>query len=210
MAPHFACVLYWQRMIGTQPTLQRDDTERILAEVRTDASRRRRPALAVLVGLPASGKSRVAEGLRARTGAVVLESDALRRLLFPRRTYAAEESQRLFAAIHGAIDELLAEGASVVLDATNIAEAERAPLYQLAERRGVRLVLVRVTAPGTVTRRRLARRERAGVGRSEADARVYERMRSRVEELTRPHHLIDTSQEMGPALAAIAKEMLAS
>jgi hypothetical protein len=199
-------------MIATQtpPQAGREDVARILADVRAHASRRKRPALAVLVGLPASGKSRVAEELRARTGAVVLESDALRRLLFPRRTYSAEESRRLFAAVHRAIEELLAEGVSVIVDATNLAEAERAPLYEIAERRGARLVLAQVSAPGALVRRRLARRETTGVSRSEADLRVYQRMRSRVEEIQRPHHVVDTSQEIEPALAAIAKEMTGS
>ena len=187
---------------------RRQDVDQILAHVRPGASHRKRPALAVLVGLPASGKSRVAGELRARTGAVVLESDTLRRLLFPRRTYSAEESQRLFAAIHEAAAELLAEGVSVVVDATNLAEAEREPLYEIAERQGARLVLVLVKAPDPLARRRLVRRELTGVSRSEADLRIYERMRGRLEGLQRPHHVVDTSQEMEPTLAAIATEMM--
>ena len=195
-------------MVVTEAPARREDIDRILAEVTTYASRRKHPALAVLVGLPASGKSRVAEELQARTGAVVLESDALRRLLFSRRTYSAAESGRLFAAVHGAIEELLADGVSVVLDATNVAESERAPLCEMAERLGARLVLVQVTAPAALIRRRLGRREGTRVGHSEADARVYERMRSRVEEIQRPHHVVDTSEDIRPLIAAIAKEMI--
>lgn len=197
-------------MISTELTGRPEDVARILAEAEPYTLHRKRPALAVLVGLPASGKSRIAEELRARTGAVVLESDALRRLLFSRRTYDAEESRRLFAAIHAAIEKLLADGVPVVLDATNLAESERAPLYEMTDRRGVRLVLVQVTAPEPVLQQRLAQREATGVSRSEADLRVFERMRSRVEAIQRPHHVVDTSQGIEPALAAIAKEMLGS
>lgn len=161
----------------------------------------------MLVGLPAAGKTRVAEELRARTGAVTLESDAMRHLLFSRRTYSPSESRRLFAAIHEAIDELLADAVSVVLDATNLREAERAPLYEIADRRGAKLVLVEVTAPGALIRERLARRESAGSSLSEADTRVYERMLARTETIQRPHHVVDTSQDTGPIVAAIAKEM---
>ena len=194
-------------MIATQPTVRRDNVARILAEVNAGGPQRQRPALVVLVGLPASGKSRVAGELRERTGAVVLESDGLRRLLFPQRTYSARESQQLFAAIHAAIDELLSEGATVVLDATNLAEEERAPLRDMAARWDARLVFVRVTAPDSLIRRRLANRSFDDVDGSEANVRVYERMRSRVEELRQPHHTVDTSQEIGPALAGIAKEL---
>jgi hypothetical protein len=186
------------------------DVERILAAVRPDATRRPRPALAVLVGLPASGKSRVAAELRARTGAVVLESDELRRLLFPRRTYRAEESRRLFAAIHAATEQLLREGVSVIVDATNLAQAERAPLYDIAERTGARLSVVLVTAPPELARRRLARRAGTGVTYSEADAQVYERMSRRLEPIQRPHHVVDTSQEIEPVVRAVVREMMGS
>ena len=197
-------------MIATESpsTARQRDVARILDRIGPHASRRKRATLAVLVGLPASGKSRIAEALRSRTGAVALESDELRRLLFPRRTYSPLESQRLFAAIHAAIEQLLAERVSVILDATNLAEAERAPLCEIAERQGARLVLAEVTAPERVVRRRLARRGATGASRSEADLRVYERMRSRVEEIQRPHYVVDTSQEIASVLADIAKEMI--
>jgi len=184
--------------------------ERILASVEVPAERRERPALAVLVGLPAAGKSRIAQELRTRTGAVVLESDGLRRLLFPRRSYSAVESRRLFAAVHRAIERLLEEGIPVVLDATNLAEAERAPLYELTRRQGARLVLVRVTAPPSLARRRLARRRAHREGRSEAGLDVYEQMRWREEAIARPHHVVDTSKPNERAVAAIAKEMMQS
>ena len=94
-----------------------------------------------------------------------------------------------------------------MLDATNLTEAQRAPLYQIAERCDAKLILVQVTAPHALVRLRMARREATGVGRSEADLAVYERMRSRLEEVQRQHHVVDTSQGIEPALAAIAKEM---
>lgn len=200
-------VLYWQSMIDTRVPARREDVERIVAAVEPDAARREPPALVVLVGLPASGKSRIAEELRHRTGAVVLESDAMRRLLFRRRTYSTFESGRLFAAIHEAIERLLADGVSVVLDATNLMESERTPLYEMAERAGAKLVIVEVTAPESLIRRRLGRRQSAGTSLSEADERVLERMLARVEEIQRPHYTVDTSQEVGAILTTIAKEM---
>ena len=181
-----------------------EDVERIIAAVRRRVAPRERPVLTVLVGLPATGKTRVAAELQARTSAVVLESDELRRLLFRQRTYSPLESRRLFAAIHEATERLLAEGVSVILDATNVAEAERRPLYKMTERHGARLVLVRVSAPPALVRRRLARRS-AG---DQADVHVYERMRARLEPVGRPHHVVNTSQSTRAAVAAIAKEMM--
>ena len=195
------------RQAGVRATAK-GDVERILAQVAPAPRRSSRPALAVLVGLPGSGKSTVAEVLRARMGCVVLESDALRRLLVARPTYSSTESRRLFEAIHEAIAALLAEGVSVVLDATNVAESERAPLYDIAEQANARLVLVQVTAPEPTIRRRLAGRHENADGGSDANLDVYERMQSRVEEIQRPHHLVDTSKEVAPVLDAVAKEMM--
>ncbi len=197
-------------MIATEMPTRREDVRRILADVRPGASRADHATLTVLVGLPGSGKSWVAKALRARTGATVLESDALRRRLFSRRSYSAGESRRLFTAIHGAIDELLAQHLSVVLDATNLVEAERAPLYEIADRHGATIVVVQVTAPDRVIRRRVARREAEGAAFSEADLRVYERMRMHMEEIQRTHHVVDTSQAAESALATIAEEMNAT
>ncbi len=195
-------------MTPTAPPATDPDVQRILAHAARGAARRARPALTVLVGLPGSGKSRLAAELRGRTGCVVLESDALRKLLVRRPAYSALESRRLFQAVHKAIAALLADGVSVVLDATNVAESEREPLYELADHQGARLVLVQVTAPAAVIRRRLSQRTSTDAGGSDADERVYERMRERVEEIQRPHHLVDTSQDIEPVVAAIAKEMM--
>lgn len=168
----------------------------------------RRPVLVVLVGLPGSGKTRLARMVRERTGAVVLESDYLRRLLFGRPTYSQEESRTLFRAVHAAADRLLERGAAVILDATNLLEREREPLYAIAERRGARLVLVRLVAPRWLTHRRLrARQVAAGDEYSEAGIAVYERMRFAEQPIGRDHIVVDTSKDVRPAVDRIVEEM---
>lgn len=180
------------------------DVQRILNAVENKARRpSNTPALAVLSGLPGTGKSTLARALRDRTGALVLESDALRRLFVPRPAYSAAESERLFAAIHGAIDALLEHGRSVILDATNLTEAERAPVRAIAAERGARLVVVEVTAPSALVRQRLSSR----TSTSDADVSVYERMRKRLEEIKGPHFVADTSQETEAVAAEIVEEL---
>ena len=210
LAPSNTYVLYFQRMTAIVASTQLErDVVRILCSLEPSTVKAARPALLVLVGLPAAGKTHIATELQRRTGAAVLESDAIRSLLFRQRRYTRWESQRLFGAIHAAIDALLSDGVSVILDATNVAEAERRPLYAMAEQRNAKLILARVTAPSGVARERLARRADEET-HSEADVRVYESMLSRSEEIRRPHHVIDTSGEIEPALATIVREMTAS
>ncbi len=186
----------------------RSDVERILRHVEPLPPPRPKPALVALVGLPGAGKTWLAAELRRRTGAVVLESDDLRALLFGRPTYSVDESRRLFAAIHAAIEDILRRGASVILDATNLAEGEREPLYRIAEATGARLVVVRVVAPRWLIHRRLARRTlRIEPSRSEAGVLVYERMRRRFEPIERPHFRVDTSRDTAAVIDAIVREM---
>jgi hypothetical protein len=163
-------------------------------------------------GLPGSGKSRFCRALRRRTSAVVLESDALRRTLFREPDHSQPESRRLFAAIHAAIERLLRAGIHTIFDATNLAEWQREPVYAIAERAGARLILVWMEAPPAVVQGRLADRRRRVDPRdsSTAGPAVYERMRAQVEEIRRPHRVVDTSQGMQEALEAIAEEMESS
>jgi DegV family protein with EDD domain len=163
------------------------------------------PALVVLCGLPGSGKSTFARLLRERVPLAVLESDRLRKLLFGRPTYSAQESSRLFQAIHALADRLLARGIPVLIDATNLREAHRRPLYAMAERHGARLVVVQVEAPPQVVRQRLQRRQqlRPIDDWSDAGVEVYERMQAQVEPIGRPYIRVDTSRELGPALEEV-------
>lgn len=166
------------------------------------------PALVMVSGLPGSGKSYFSRELCRRHPLAHLNSDALRRVLFPRPNHGGE-SERLFAAVHALIERLLARGAGVVLDATSLKEAYRRPLYEIAERAGAALVIVQTEAPETVARERLE--ARAGGGdpedASEATVEVYDRMRKEAAPIERPHIRVDTSRDIGPALERVLQQL---
>jgi predicted kinase len=183
------------------------DIDLILHSLGTLPPPQERPALVVIAGLPATGKSQFSRDLTRRTPAVILVSDVLRRLLFERPTYSWQESRRLFAAIHATAKRLLESGVSCVVDATNLAEVHRQPLYDIARRTGAKLIVVEVTAPAEVALKRLSERAAAGESASEADAAVYTRMLGEWEAIEREHHVVDTSKPTGRLSAAIAREM---
>lgn len=167
------------------------------------------PAFIVVSGLPGSGKSHFCSRLAERLPFVILESDALRKTLFPSPSYSPQENNRLFQTCHLLIERLLKKGIPLILDATNLSERYREHLYSIADRLDVKLILVRVEAPAKVVRERLkARQEGANLeNKSDADWEVYRRMEPAVEKIRRNHYAVDTSRDITPVLDKIIREV---
>lgn len=166
-----------------------------------------RPVFIVIVGLPGTGKTFFVKRLTEHLPYIVLESDAIRKKLYPRPNYSPRESAALFRAIHYLIGELLQKGVSVILDATNLSEKNRRPLYRIAEGANARLILVRVEAPEAVVRQRLnARSQRPGSSKSDADWAVYQRMKAEDERITRRHFTVNTARDMTAVIERIVRE----
>ncbi len=167
------------------------------------------PSLIVISGLPGTGKSYFARRLAERVPAAIVESDAMRKALFPTPWYTPEESQRMFHATHVLIEDLLRRGISVIFDATNLMEHHREPLYNIAERLKAKLVIVKVEAPPEVVRERLRRRaESPEAGeKSDADWEVYRKMLGDREKIRRNHFVVDTSRDIAPVVDKIAREL---
>jgi predicted kinase len=160
----------------------------------------------LLVGPPGVGKSTLARALSERAGLSVIESDDVRRTLFSAPNYSKYESGRVFDVVHAAAEERVANCGGVIVDATNLIEAERASFYGIAERLGAHLIVVRLTAAPSVVRRRLARRTREeGPGPAAVD--VYERMRRIRQRIMEPHVVVDTTAGVEAALEAVMREI---
>lgn len=164
-----------------------------------------KPAFIVVSGLPGTGKSYFCRKLAERLHFVILESDVLRRALFPSPGYDPTESRRLFQAIHLLIEGLLKRGMPLILDATNLSERYREHLYSIADHLDVRLVLVKVEAPPGVVRERLKARREDPQSKSDADWGVYQKLRSSVEKIWRNHYVVDTSRDITPVLDKIVR-----
>ena len=167
-----------------------------------------KPAFIVVSGLPGTGKTYFCAKLAERLHFVVLESDALRKMLFSSPGYSPEESARLFRALHHLIEGLLKKGISLILDATNLSERNRERLYNISERLEVKLVLVRVEAPPEVVYERLKSRVggASAPGNSDADWSVYQKMKLTVDKIRRNHYAVDTSRDITPVLDKIVRE----
>lgn len=165
-----------------------------------------KPCFIVVSGLPGTGKSYFCGKLAERLPFLILESDALRKTLFPTPSHSRQESSHLFQAIHVLIERLLKKGISLILDATNLSERYRERLYSIADRLDAKLILVRVEAPPQVVHERLKNRLENSETKSDADWAVYQRMQPAVQKIRRNHYAVDTSRDITPVLDKIVRE----
>ncbi|MFH0846969.1 MAG: ATP-binding protein [Chloroflexota bacterium] len=167
-----------------------------------------RPVLIVVSGLPGTGKSYFSRRLAEKIPLLILESDRLRKTLFAKPSYSAAESGALFQAVNVLIEELLRDGISLILDATNLSESYRERLYRISEKAEAKFILVQTRAPAEVISTRLKAREKAPDSMSDADWAVYQKLLPTAEPIKMRHFVVDTSRDIEPALRRIVKEAM--
>ena len=182
---------------------------RAYADIAVRHLRRGAVRLALVGGLPGSGKTTVAGLLADELGAVLLSSDRLRKELVgldptrhaaaPYRAgiYTAEHTERTYGELLRRAEELLSRGESVVLDASWSAAEERELASKVADRTYSTLTPLRCVAPQPVTTARL--RTRTG-SLSDADPAIAHAMAADAEPWPEAA-IVDTSGTPANALA---------
>lgn len=110
-----------------------------------------KPSLVMMVGLPGSGKSTEASRLASEMNGVVLSSDALRGELFGDESHQ-ENPGRVFDELYRRARKHLADGTTVLVDATNIAAKKR--ISALQQFRNVHKVCIYMDTPPFICRSR--------------------------------------------------------
>lgn len=158
----------------------------------------RRPVLVLLVGAPATGKSRLARRLATELDAQIVESDRVRKQLFAEPRYTGGEHAAVYGWCHTVLRSVLVCGRSVIFDATNLEERIRRRVYDIAENCAAQLAIVWVTAPASVVQERMLRRRDGDDvdDASDADWRVYLDLRHKAEPIRRPHLIVNTAADI--------------
>lgn len=168
-----------------------------------------RPTLVMISGLPGSGKSYFAEQLAQRLPAVVIRTDEVRKILFPKPTYQGWESGVVYLTSQRLAKQYLLSGKNVIFDGTNLTESSRKQIYRIAADAGTQLAIVETFAPEQAIRKRLRQRARGGGETYQSDATwdIYLEMRRRQQPIKREHWTVDTSKDFGPDLDRIIKSV---
>lgn len=188
------------------PAKQRDQARRTaLSYTHLASAYELPPALILMCGLPACGKTWVAERVAPFLDPCVLSSDVVRKRMagiplgkrhkgaYEDGIYSPEAKRRTYATLLERGLEAVAAGRTAVVDATFGTRAFRAPYIEAAERLGVPLILVHVHADEAVIAERMERRAKDPNEASDATFQVYLAARERFEapDEMRPEQVVD-------------------
>lgn len=197
-----------------------DTARRYLRLAAVSAIEEQGPWWLIFCGLPASGKSTIAEALRKASDEVwpVFSSDRIRKELagipstepLPEQFYVSEFSRRTYDELRSRSAEATRRSPVIILDANFRGREERALARKAAAAAGARLAILRVDAEEETVKARFDRRATDPDAESDADYAVYWKMKSAYEppEPAEADRLFPIAGENAPAEAA--DELLAS
>jgi aminoglycoside phosphotransferase family enzyme/predicted kinase len=154
------------------------------------------PLLLITCGLVATGKTMLARALGEATGMAIISSDVVRKELaglaprerrferFGRGIYSPRFSQRTYKALLERARAALAEGRSMIIDATFAQQHYRQRARELAQAMGARFLCLECRAEEEIIRQRLEDRLRAGRDPSDARREIYETQKQVFQPLT--------------------------
>jgi len=114
-----------------------------------------KPKLYLFIGYPGAGKTTISKLIASRTGAVHLWADGERHKLFGEATHSQAESLKLYDYLNDEAEKLLAQGRSVVFDTNFNFRADRQKLSDIADRQGAETILIWISLPVEVAKRRV-------------------------------------------------------
>jgi predicted kinase len=155
--------------------------------------------LIVLVcGLPGVGKSTLAKDLAPLINAVILSSDKIRKELFPKPIYSKQEVKLIYDVMILIAKYLHRAGFNCIIDATFNKMRSRAELKNKLMLPKKELHIVECICPEDTVVSRLRGRKN---DYSDADLRIYKRMKKNYDPILEDHIIIDTCQSSSKANA---------
>jgi len=166
---------------------------------------KKQASLILVCGLPGAGKSTVAKQIAEETKALMFNTDAVRKKLFEEPAYTQKEKDMVYKLLFEMADKFLKMSRNVVLDGTFYREDLRKGARKIAEKNKSRFMIVEVVCSEKTTRSRLGERAKTRCA-SDADFRVYRKIRERFEPIRQKHFIVDSGKDVRKQIAGFLKE----
>lgn len=177
-----------------------------------------RPAVWVVCGMPATGKSTIAKAVSKALGIKVFRSDVVRKALFGlkphqqdttsagKKCYSDSASSLTYGRLLLLTQQEIETGTSVIIDATYSKEKYRLDLISLVKEKGIRPLFIECSAQDRVIKERLVQRD---FSPSVSDARIgdFETLKAGYEPFIESrdylHMSVDTDVSLDPLIRRI-------
>lgn len=144
----------------------------------------------VILGLPGTGKSYLAERLAKQLGIAYFSSDRTRQQLQLQGKYDSDEKSRVYTQLLNDTEGQLALGKDVILDATFSDRFYLQQVKNLAQKYTNSIKLIEMVADEEVIRSRVSQSRKY----SEADFEVYKKVKEKYDTIYEAHLVLDSSQ----------------
>lgn len=163
--------------------------------------------LVVVFGLPGTGKSEISQRIATGIGAARLNTDIVRKELYPKPVYSAIESETMYREVTNRARCILAAAQSVIVDGTFNHEAHRETIRALAaEQEAIFKAVHIVCSDNRVLKKRLDMR--VGTGNpSDADWKVYQVVKENFAPIVGEHLQVDNFTQSLDELNELVKKV---
>jgi aminoglycoside phosphotransferase family enzyme/predicted kinase len=183
---------------------------------------RQKPLLVIMGGLVGTGKSTMAEALSRSLGFVVLSSDIIRKQLagisptehrfeqFGGGIYSKDFTAKTYDEMFSQARELVAQGQSVILDASFRKRQDRLQARHVAKEINADFAVIECTLDETTVKQHLEQRLK---GSTTSDGRweIFEQQKAEFDEIaefpSENHIVLDTSQPMSNIIRMISEKL---
>lgn len=154
--------------------------------------------LIVVYGFPGTGKSTVANAIAKRINGIVLNTDVIRKKLFPSPTYKRWEKSLVYKVMRLLADYILKTKSNCILDGVFVKESHRKLAKGIADNNKTPIYFIECVCNENVIKQRMERRAKSK-GISDADFDIYLKLKKEWEPTEIKHFTIDTTESIPQA-----------